>query len=73
MKFNRDGFQFGGLTYATQQFGVATTIASVFGEQPVDGILGLGWPALAVDNVVPPIQNLLPQLDLPLFTVWLDR
>ncbi|UMM38033.1 hypothetical protein L5515_009610 [Caenorhabditis briggsae] len=28
---------------------------------------------LAVDKVVPPMQNVLPQLDAPLFTVWLDR
>lgn len=34
-----------------QEFGVATQLAEVFGYQPVDGILGLGWPALAVDKV----------------------
>jgi len=44
-----------------------------FGYQPIDGIMGLGWPALAVDNVVPPMQNLLSQLDKPIFTTWLDR
>lgn len=37
------------------------------------GILGLGWPDLAVDDVTPPMQNLLSQLDQPIFTVWLDR
>lgn len=54
-------------------FGLAEGIADVFGYQPVDGILGLGWPAIAEDNVVPPIQNILSQLDQKLFTVWLDR
>lgn len=68
-----DVLTFGGLTIQDQKFGVATTIAQVFGYQPVDGILGLGWPSLAVDKVVPPMQNLLPQLDQPIFTVWLDR
>jgi len=68
-----DTITFGGLTFATQKFGLATTIADVFGYQPVDGILGLGWPALAVDGVVPPIQNVLPQLDAPIFSVWLQR
>jgi hypothetical protein len=68
-----DVLGFGGLTVQTQEFGVATSIAEVFGYQPVDGILGLGWPALAVDKVVPPMQNVLSQLDQPLFTVWLDR
>jgi len=68
-----DTLSFGGLTVAKQEFGVATSIAEVFGYQPVDGILGLGWPALAVDKVVPPMQNVLSQLDKPLFTVWLAR
>ncbi|TKR87244.1 hypothetical protein L596_011674 [Steinernema carpocapsae] len=72
-KLGVDTLTFGGLTYATQKFGVSDDIADVFGYQPVDGILGLGWPALAEDNVVPPMQNVLNQLDQPLFTVWMDR
>ncbi|CAJ0588958.1 unnamed protein product [Cylicocyclus nassatus] len=68
-----DTITMGGLTVKTQEFGVATHLAEVFGYQPVDGILGLGWPALAVDAVVPPMQNLLSTLDQPLFTVWMDR
>ncbi|KAK6049142.1 eukaryotic aspartyl protease, partial [Cooperia oncophora] len=68
-----DVVAFAGLSIPKQEFGVATTLADVFGYQPVDGILGLGWPALAVDKVVPPMQNLLSSLDQPLFTVWLDR
>ncbi|KAK0411843.1 hypothetical protein QR680_005874 [Steinernema hermaphroditum] len=72
-KLGVDTLSFGGLTYATQKFGISDSIADVFCYQPVDGILGLGWPALAEDNVVPPMQNVLPQLDQPLFTVWMDR
>lgn len=68
-----DTCSFGGLTIKDQKFGVSQTIAEVFGYQPVDGILGLGWPSLAVDKVVPPMQNLLDQLDQPIFTVWMDR
>lgn len=30
-------------------------------------------PSIAVDMVIPPMQNLLPTLDMPLFTVWLGR
>ncbi len=56
------------LCYNTQVFGMASTMG-----QPFDGILGLGWPAISVDHVVPPVQNLLPTLDMPLFTVWLAR
>jgi len=63
------------MTIQTQAWGYATDIADVFGYQPIDGIMGLGWPALAVPNdnpPMPPVQNLLPQLDAPLFTTWLD-
>lgn len=69
----KDTLNFGGISVDAQEFGVADHLAEVFGYQPVDGILGLGWPKLAVDNVVPPMQNALPQLDQPIFTVWLDR
>ncbi|CAO4382530.1 unnamed protein product [Caenorhabditis nigoni] len=69
----KDTVNFGGITDQNQEFGVATHLAEVFGYQPVDGIFGLGWPALAVDKVVPPMQNVLTQLDAPVFTVWLDR
>uniref|UniRef100_A0A7I4YZG6 Peptidase A1 domain-containing protein n=1 Tax=Haemonchus contortus TaxID=6289 RepID=A0A7I4YZG6_HAECO len=68
-----DVVSFAGLSIPRQEFGVANSLAEIFGHQPVDGILGLGWPALAVDNVVPPMQNLLSSLDQPLFTVWMDR
>jgi hypothetical protein len=68
-----DVIAFAGLSFAKQVFGLSETIADVFGYQPIDGIMGLGWPALSVDNVVPPMQNLLPTLTKPLFTVWLDR
>jgi Tfp pilus assembly protein PilV len=62
-----------GLSVKQQTFGLAEGIADVFGYQPTDGILGLAWPSIAEDNVTPVMQNLLPQLDKPLFTVWLDR
>jgi len=61
-----------GLCFATQTFGQATQIADFFRQEPLDGILGLGWPQLAVNGVIPPFQNLMPQLDAPLFSVWLD-
>lgn len=61
------------LCYATQVFGQAQQIAPFFARQPIDGILGLAWPAISVDHVVPIMQNLLPSLDMPLFSVWLNR
>jgi hypothetical protein len=68
-----DVLNFGRIQVDNQTFGLSSSIADVFGYQPMDGILGLGWPNLAVDQVIPPIQNALPQLDKQLFTVWLDR
>jgi len=69
----KDTFDFGGLEVQQQEFGVASTIAEVFGYQPVDGICGLGWPALAVDNVEPPINNIVKNLDQPGFHVFITR
>jgi len=69
----KDTFDFGGLEVTQQEFGLAETIAEVFGYQPVDGICGLGWPALAVDNVEPPINNLLTALTQPGFHVFMSR
>ncbi|KAJ1370537.1 hypothetical protein KIN20_032273 [Parelaphostrongylus tenuis] len=40
---------------------------------PLDGVFGLGWPVVATGEVIPPMQDLLPSLDEPLFTVWMDR
>jgi len=62
-----------GICYDQQVFGQATTMATFFQQQPIDGILGLAWPSIAVDQVTPPMQNVLPNLDMPLFTVWLAR
>ncbi|KAI6238517.1 Protein CBR-ASP-1 [Aphelenchoides fujianensis] len=62
-----------GLTIADQVFGRGTAVEDPFGYFPLDGILGLGWPALAEDQVMPPFQDVIKQLDAPLFTVWLDR
>ncbi|KAI6216768.1 Aspartic protease 6-like, protein [Aphelenchoides fujianensis] len=62
-----------GLSVKNQVFALATEIGDPFGEFPLDGVLGLGWPSLAADQVTPPIQELIKQLDQPLFTIWLDR
>ncbi|KAI6238486.1 Protein CBR-ASP-1 [Aphelenchoides fujianensis] len=62
-----------GLTVPDQVFGRGTAVKDPFGYFPLDGILGLGWPTLAEDQVTPPFQDVIKQLDAPLFTVWLDR
>jgi hypothetical protein len=56
-------------------FGQATSIASFFAQDPIDGILGLAFQTLAVDNVKPPLVEAIDQglLDQPLFTVYLQE
>lgn len=69
-----DVVRFGGdLVDLNQTFGIATTVSDDFGIQLIDGILGLGWPAAADDQVPPPLFQMLSRLDKPVFTVWLDR
>ncbi|EPB74200.1 hypothetical protein ANCCEY_06689 [Ancylostoma ceylanicum] len=40
-----------GISISNLEFGIATYLDDVFGYQPMDGIFGLGWPSIAVDNV----------------------
>ncbi|KAJ1367838.1 Inositol hexakisphosphate and diphosphoinositol-pentakisphosphate kinase [Parelaphostrongylus tenuis] len=62
-----------GMTIGRQEFVAATGVDDIFIFEVFDGILGLGWPALSVGNITTPMQNLLPTLDAPLFTIWMDR
>jgi len=56
-------------------FGQATSIDTDLQQDVADGILGLAFQTLAVDNVVPPLVNAINQglLDNPYFTVYLQE
>jgi hypothetical protein len=55
-------------------FGLANVLSPEFKNFPIDGICGLAFQTIAVDDVVPPINNAiaLGLLEQPLFTVWLE-
>jgi hypothetical protein len=56
-------------------FGVATHLADFFADQQLDGILGLAFQDLAVDQVKPPVQTMIDNklLPNPWFTVWMKE
>ncbi|KAH8234517.1 hypothetical protein KR038_002586, partial [Drosophila bunnanda] len=57
-----DSVSVGGLTVTQQKFGqVYTEIGTNFVDALFDGILGMGFPALAADGVVPVFQNMINQ------------
>jgi hypothetical protein len=52
------------------QFSGPTFVDDIF-----DGILGMGWPAIAEDQVTPVFQNMVAQklVAKPVFGFYLDR
>uniref|UniRef100_A0A0K0DK16 Peptidase A1 domain-containing protein n=1 Tax=Angiostrongylus cantonensis TaxID=6313 RepID=A0A0K0DK16_ANGCA len=76
----KDTVSFAGLTIEQQGFVNAADISDAFGFMPLDGFLGLSWQqssdVVDIDILIiakSPMENLLPSLDAPIFTVWLDR
>ncbi|KAF8372169.1 hypothetical protein PRIPAC_78598 [Pristionchus pacificus] len=63
------------LTVPRCTFGQATSIAGIFTNDTIDGILGLAFHSIAVDNIKPPFIEAIDQklVQQPLFTVFLAR
>lgn len=71
---SQDTLQFGSMSVPNQVFAEATkTPGLAFYVGKFDGILGLAWPTISVDGVVPPIQNMINSgiLDQGLFAFYL--
>jgi len=66
---------FGGISADKTTFGQASVLASFFTNEPFDGILGLGWPQIAVDGVTPVVNQMINKglLDEPRFGVWMTE
>jgi hypothetical protein len=60
-----------GLCLPKQRFGQATSIASFFANQAMDGICGMAFKAISQERVTPPVIALMPQLDQQMFHVWM--
>jgi len=72
---SQDVMTIGDLKIKAQDFGEATSepgLAFAFGR--FDGILGLGFDTIAVNNVVPPFYNMINQklIDEPVFAFYLS-
>ena len=68
--------QVAGITVTNQIFGEAVDQpGETFVDAKFDGILGMAWPSIAVDNVQPVFQNMVSQkqVDNPMFGFYLDR
>lgn len=62
-----------GFTQSKQDFLRATVVPEIFVFEPIDGVLGLGWPSQALNGTTSVMQNLLPQLDQPVFSIWMQK
>lgn len=71
----KDSVTLAGITVKDQSFGQATVLADFFADQPLDGILGMGWPGLAVDGLEPVFQKMVDQslVKESKFAFWLGH
>jgi len=70
----RDVISFGNLELGDYTFGEVTDVSQcgpVYMQSPMDGILGLAFPALAAERVTAPMEVIAEQLAEPVFAFYL--
>lgn len=74
-KLGSDTLNVAGINVVKQTFGLGTSLSDELGNVPFDGILGMGYKSLSVDNVSTPFENMISQklVDQPVFSLYLSR
>ncbi|KAG9316596.1 acid protease [Chiua virens] len=69
----RDTVAMGHLVVPNQTFGVVDEVSLNFDESPSDGLAGLAFSTIARSQQPTFFENVMPQLDAPLFSVFMTR
>jgi len=69
---DEDTINIAGTNLPQVTFGEAQSLADFFANEPLDGILGLGWPSIAADGVTPVFNQWMEEGMNSVFSVYLD-
>lgn len=68
-----DTVAIGSLKVFNQYFGAVQSVSENFADSPNDGLAGLAFGTIANSHNLTFFENLIPQLQAPLFSVYMTR